>query len=214
MKPSVDINQKKDKFFTIYNLLAIFCSLALLIVTNSAQAASGITYHGKIIKPDGVTPVTSNQTVFRIQVRSPGNNCLLWEEQQTKDLSSSNGVFTVTIADTDELSLVANALPFSLERVFSNRTSFSALTGCTAGTVYNPSPTDGRSLVVYFKENPADLTWEQMPITKMNFVPLALNSLQLEGYSASEFLKIEAAPTRLVLHSLVKSLALKKRSPH
>jgi hypothetical protein len=165
-------------------LFAFFSSLS--------RAGSGITYHGKIIKPDGVTPVTSVTTQFRIQIRTPGSeNCLLWEEQQTKDLSSSSGVFTITINDTAEPSLIANALPYSLERVFSNRTNYTALTNCAVGSTYSPSSAvDGRNLQVYFKENPAD-PWEQMPLTKVNFIPLSLNSVQLEGYQASEFLKID-----------------------
>jgi trimeric autotransporter adhesin len=156
-----------------------------------ASASSGITYHGKILRPDGVTPVSSASTQFRIQIRTPGTeNCLLWEEQQTKDLSGTNGVFSITIADNSEPTLIPNALAFSLERVFSNRTNFSSLTGCSVGTTYNPSTADGRYLSVFFREAPTD-PWEQMPSTKVNFVPLALNSVQLEGYQSSEFLKID-----------------------
>jgi hypothetical protein len=155
------------------------------------RASSGITYHGKILRPDGITPVSSATTQFKIQIRTPGGeNCLLWEEQQTKDLSSTNGVFTITINDTAEPSLIANALPFAITRVFSNRSGFTGLTGCSAGTTYNPSTVDGRNLQVSFRENPSD-PWEQMPLTKVNFIPLSLNSVQLSGYDASEFLKID-----------------------
>jgi len=146
-------------------IFAFFCGT---FFHSNARASSGITYHGRIIKPDGVTPVTSATTQFLIQVRSPSNNCLLWQEQQSKNLSASNGAFSVTIADTSEPSLVPNALPFTLERVFSNRTNFTGLSGCTAGTSYNPSPTDGRSLQVYFRENPGD-PWELMPLIKVNY---------------------------------------------
>jgi trimeric autotransporter adhesin len=160
-------------------------------VGSSGWASSGITFHGKIYLPDGVTPVSSATTQFRIQVRTPGTeNCLLWEEQQTRDLSATNGVFTLTIADSTEPTLIANVLPFTLERVFSNRTNFTGLTGCSVGSTFNPSSADGRNLQVYFKEAPAD-PWEQMPLTKINFVPLSLNSVQLAGYDASEFLKID-----------------------
>jgi hypothetical protein len=173
--------------------------LCLILFGLNAFAGSGITYHGKILKPDGITPVNSTTTQFRIQVRTPGTeNCLLWEEQQTKDLSSSNGAFSITIADTSEPTLIANTLPYTLERIFSNRTNFTSLTGCSSGSGYNPSSVDGRSLVVFFKENPTD-PWEQMPVTKINFVPLALNSVQLEGYSSSEFLKVDPASSYTTL---------------
>jgi trimeric autotransporter adhesin len=176
----------KTSFFVRFLVLGLFFFSASL-----SFAVSGITFHGRLLLPDGVTPVSSSTTQFRIQVRTPGaENCLLWEEQQTRDLSGTNGVFTLTIADTSDPSLIANVLPYTLERIFSNRTNFTALTNCSAGTTYNPTATDGRNLQVYFKEAPAN-PWEQMPLTKINFVPLALNSVQLAGYDASEFLKID-----------------------
>lgn len=164
--------------------------MGLLLVPHESFAASGITYHGRILRPDGVTPVTSATTQFRIQVRTPGN-CILWEEQQTKNLTASRGAFEITIADTTEPSLIANILPYTLERVFSNRTAFTGLSGCTSGTSFTPNPTDNRLLVVFFREVPSD-PWEQMPIVQINSIPLALNSVQLAGYDASEFLKVDS----------------------
>ena len=174
-----------------YKQLPVLIVFLLIFSASLSFASSGISYHGKILKPDGVTPVSSATTQFRIQIRTPGSeNCLLWEEQQTKDLSSSSGVFSITIADATEPTLIANTLPYNLERTFSNRKNFTGLTNCSIGTAYNPNPTDGRALAVFFREQPSD-PWEQMPITTINFVPLALNSVQLEGYSSSEFLKID-----------------------
>lgn len=165
-------------------------TLLLFFMFSVAWASSGVTYHGRILKPDD-SPVTSATTQFRIQIRTPGSeNCLLWEEQQTKNLSTTNGVFSITINDTSEPSLVSNVLPYSLDRVFSNRTNFTGLTGCSVGTTYNPTGSDGRHLTAYFREVPTD-PWEQMPVTKVNFVPLSLNTMQLQGYQASEFLKVD-----------------------
>lgn len=173
-------------------------SLFFLWFSSIAFASSGITYHGRILRPNG-TVVNSATTQFRIQIRSPGaENCLLWEESQTKDLTNTNGVFTITIADTSEPSLIPNALPFSLERVFSNRSSFTGLTGCNAGSIYNPNSLDGRSLLVSFRELPTD-PWEQMPVTKVNYTPIALNAVQFEGYKATEFLKIDPLSTQTPL---------------
>jgi trimeric autotransporter adhesin len=175
---------------TTYFVRTLFIGL-FLFSASSSFASSGITFHGRLLMPDGVTPVSSATTQFRIQIRSPNaENCLLWEEQQTRDLSTTNGTFTLTIADTSEPSLIANVLPYTLERIFSNRTNFTGLTGCSVGSTFNPTSGDGRNLQVYFREVPTD-PWEQMPLTKINFVPLSLNSIQLAGYDASEFLKID-----------------------
>jgi trimeric autotransporter adhesin len=175
---------------TTYFVRTLFMGLIFFSFSLSF-ASSGITFHGRLLMPDGVTPVSSATTQFRIQIRTPdAENCLLWEEQQTRDLSTTNGTFTLTIADTSEPSLIANVLPYTLERIFSNRTNFTGLTGCSVGSTFNPTSGDGRNLQVYFREVPTD-PWEQMPLTKINFVPLSLNSIQLAGYDASEFLKID-----------------------
>ncbi|MFN9067284.1 MAG: beta strand repeat-containing protein, partial [Bdellovibrionales bacterium] len=182
----------------IQPLISVFILILTYLYAQNIWAASGITYHGRIIRPDN-SPVTSPTTQFRIQVRTPGaENCLLWEEQQTKDLSNTSGVFTITINDTNEPSLIANTLSFGLDRIFSNRTTFTGLTGCTAGTTYNPNTLDGRSLVVFFREN-SGASWEQIPASKINFVPASLNSLQLAGYQPHEFLRIDPYPSQTSL---------------
>ncbi|MFN8846565.1 MAG: hypothetical protein ACK5W9_06910, partial [Bdellovibrionales bacterium] len=85
----------------IQPLISVFILILTYLYAQNIWAASGITYHGRIIRPDN-SPVTSPTTQFRIQVRTPGaENCLLWEEQQTKDLSNTSGVFTITINDTN-----------------------------------------------------------------------------------------------------------------
>lgn len=161
-------------------------------------AASGITYHGRILRPDN-TPVVSPTTEFRIQLKSPGDEgCLFWEEFQTKNLSQTSGVFTITIGDTDSPGRVhvnvtnpLTASPFTLLQVFSNKNSYpSGLTCDDASGTYTPATSHGRKLQVYFREGPG-FSWETLPAAAINFVPLAYNSTQLDGYRSNEFLKID-----------------------
>ena len=85
----------KSAIFSLITLLALFVG-----VDSVAQSVtSGITYHGRLIKPDG-SPVTSDNVQILIQIRTPGSeNCLMYAEVQTKDLSKSEGVFSVTLND-------------------------------------------------------------------------------------------------------------------
>lgn len=170
------------------------------IVSSVAQAASGITYHGRILRSNG-TPITSSNTEFRIQIKSPGDEgCLFWEEFQTKDLSQMAGVFSVTIGDTDAPGRVhvnvTNPLttnPFTLLQAFSNKNSFPSGLNCDDGSgTYYPATNQGRKLQVYFREGPT-FSWETLPPASINFVPLAYNSTQLDGYRSNEFLKVESA---------------------
>ncbi|HRO68294.1 MAG TPA: hypothetical protein PL182_12065, partial [Pseudobdellovibrionaceae bacterium] len=91
--------------------------LALLLgVSGFANASPGISYHGRLLKPNG-QPVTSNSVQFRVQIRTPlPENCLLYQEFYSKDLSSSAGTFTVTINDGS--ATVLNTEPYTFDRVF------------------------------------------------------------------------------------------------
>ncbi len=60
-------------FLFIYNFLA----------ATSFANNPGISYQGRIFKPDGA-PLEGSSVQFRLQVRSPGSeNCLRYEEVQT-----------------------------------------------------------------------------------------------------------------------------------
>ncbi len=77
-------------------------SLAILfgVISHSQTAInSGISYHGRLLKSDG-SSVVSSAVQLQVQIRSSGNeNCLLYSEIQTKDLSTTDGLFSLTLND-------------------------------------------------------------------------------------------------------------------
>ena len=181
--------------------------LFLLILSQPLYAAPGISFHGRIVKSDN-TPVISPTTQFRIRVKSPGGeNCLLWEEFQTKDLSTSNGAFSITIGDTSlgpaqrtqtNITNPNTAAPFTLGQVFNNRAPYASGLSCAIGSAYNPITGPGRVLEVSFSETGAP-PYEDMPPATINIVPFAYNSSELDGYQASDFLKIDPTSTYTTL---------------
>lgn len=155
-----------------------------------AWGNAGITYHGRLLRSDGV-PVTEPVVEFKIQIRSPGaENCLLYQETHTRDMSGSQGVFSLTI--NDGTATTPNGEPFSLDRVFQNRGTFSFGSGkCEAGTTYTPSPADGRKLVVEFNDGTFTAgTYEQLPAQSINFVPAAIESMTVGGYGSGSMLRV------------------------
>ena len=172
-----------------------FLAIWTLFSSGNAEASSGITYHGRILKPDG-NPLESATVQFRLQVRSPGTeNCLLYEERQTKNLNGSGGVFSITLNDgtgsrapADEY---ASGQRLSLERVFQNKTGYpTTLPNCDFGTIYQPNPADGRKFQVYFRD--ATMTdWEPMQAQMINYVPFALEAKSLSGFTPQNLLRVE-----------------------
>ena len=86
------------------SITTIFVALSALLVSLSAGAVASLpklTYHGKLIMPDGHTPVSSSNVQFRLQIRTPGaEDCLMYEEVHTRDMSVSNGDFAITINES------------------------------------------------------------------------------------------------------------------
>lgn len=159
----------------------------------SAQAlavGAGITYHGRLIDPNG-NPVVGNAVQFKVQLRTPGNeNCLMYEEVQIKDLSQTDGVFSVTVNDGTGTRLDSSG--YGLDQIFANRGSFTFAGGqCASGTTYNTSPTDGRRIQVLFNDGTfAAGTWEPVPAVPINFVPMAIEAMQVGGYKKEQLIKL------------------------
>jgi len=135
----------------IRNLRFIFCVLTLLISYQAqSNTNSGITYHGRILTRDG-RPLEGQYVQFRLQIRTPGSeDCLLYEEYQTKDMRNSNGVFSLTLNDGTGVRGADSGQ--TLERVFQNRGTFAGLPDCQGATYYTPSHADGRRFVVAFRD--------------------------------------------------------------
>jgi hypothetical protein len=165
-------------------------SLIVALGSLSAVAAnSGITYQGRILKPDG-SDLAGQFTQFRMQLRSPDSqDCLMYEEIQTVDLRHTHGAFSVTMNDGTGSRTDTTGLP--LDRIFANRGSMTLpLATCANGPgTYAPNPADGRNLVVLFKDETM-ASWEPIPAQKINFVPLAFESKQVQGFTADSLLRV------------------------
>ena len=179
-------------------LLNVFVSkgfglLVLILLSFNSYAGSQISYHGRILRPN-LTPVESNSVQFKMQIRSTGaEDCLLYEELKTKDMSGSEGVFSLVL--NDGTGLRTDTTGYSFEAVFSNRSAFNLPTQCTAPAVgWTPDATAGRRLVVSFKDA-AMLAFENMPVQALNLVPQAIEAQMVGGYAASDLLKVDNSGT-------------------
>jgi hypothetical protein len=175
-----------------YWRFAAAMAFAFLYPFVAFAANSGITYHGRILKPDGITPV-SESVQFKMQIRTPdNNNCLMYEESQTQDLNLTNGSFSITIGDGSGSRTDSSG--YSMDEVFANRGTFSfpsSVCNSGAGTVtFTPGSSDGRSFVVSFKGTSMS-SWESLSAQGINFSPLAIEARQVGGFPASSLLRVE-----------------------
>jgi hypothetical protein len=175
-----------------FDLQTRFCIVFLTtwFVSVAAFASnSGVTYQGRILKPDG-TALSGANAQFKVQIRTPdAQNCLMYEEIQAQDLRLTNGAFSLTINDGSGTRTDSTGL--TLDTIFANRGSFSLspVTCATGAGVWAPNVSDGRNLAVLFKDETM-ATWEPIPAQKINFVPFAFESKQVQGFTSDSLLRV------------------------
>ncbi|MEK7356998.1 MAG: hypothetical protein AAB250_11150, partial [Bdellovibrionota bacterium] len=173
--------------------LIVSAFLTLAISLPVAATTSGITYQGRILKPNGDALEGSN-VQFRIQIRTPQNeDCLMYEEVKALDMRNSRGIFSVTINDSTGVRTDATGL--GLDKIFGNRGSFTFDPAtCSLGNSYTPGTYDARKMVVYFKDETMG-TWEPMPSTIINYVPFAIDAAQVGGFTPTSLVRVADGAT-------------------
>ena len=176
------------------NLILFLTGTKVLLFSCSLFASSGVTYHGRLLKPDGL-PVTSSNVQFRMQIRTPGTqDCLMYEEIQTQDLSSTGGMFSLSLADGSGVRQDTHH-SWTLFDAFSNRKDFSFIAqDCTGATSYSPDVGDNRRFRVFFNDGSFP-DWEALPIQTINFIPMAIESYAVGGFTSKSLLRVEDAGT-------------------
>ncbi len=165
--------------------LLLMLTAALFLFSDVALAATGLTYHGRITKPDG-NALEGASVSFNIQVRSPNaDNCLIYEENQVLDMTGTKGLFVLTIGEGTRVAPVVDG-GYSLSRLFANRGTMTGLT-CSFGNSYTPGVADGRRLQVVFDEGAGP---QALPAQSINYVPLAIEAVQVAGYGRDQLLRV------------------------
>jgi hypothetical protein len=112
----------------------------------------------------------------------------MYEELQTKDLSQSDGVFSITLNDGSGTRQDGGS--YSLEQILANRGTFTLAAGkCVSGTTYTPAATDSRRLQVYFNDG-SFASWESAGSQAINYAPTAIEAMQVAGYNKDQLLKL------------------------
>jgi hypothetical protein len=189
-KTSESTVMRLDKMTDFIKFFLILTGIIFITTVKVFATGAGITYNGRILNPNG-DPVQGNSVQFKLQIRTIGSeNCLMYEEVQVKVMSDSDGVFTLTINDGSGTRLDSAA--YGLDQIFANRGTFSFPTNyCASGNSYAPNPSDGRKLQVYFNDGtiPAG-EWEPSPAMAINFIPSAIEAMQVGGYKKEQLLKL------------------------
>lgn len=170
--------------------------LLLMFSSSVALAAQSFTVQGRLLNSDG-TALTSSSVPFLVQLRTTGaEDCLLYQETQTLDLSQNDGAFALTVGTGTRAAPSVDG-GNSLDVVFSNSNTISltaATTPCAnADTSYTPTASDTRNLIISYYDGSA---WDTVPTIPLAWIPqakYAQDSGKLAGISASQYLRVSGA---------------------
>ena len=192
-------NMKRPHIF----LSLVMIALAIVLQAPRAEAVpQGIVIQGRLL--NGSTPVESASVVVTAKVTSTGaSECVLFEEEQTLNLTSSSGLLAITLGTGTR---TANDKGLSLAQVFSNKTQAITSLSCSAGgTSYTPSSTDARNVYLTFNDNGTVIAMGTPYLVQA--VPFAMEADRLSGLTSTEFIQVTSDTTQAKLNALMTTTA-------
>lgn len=170
--------------------IAVFALVAFVAssFSTAALALNGLTYQGRIIRADG-SPIESPNVTVTVQIKSPGSeNCLLFQETHSLDMTNSKGVFSLSIGAGTRVSSSIDG-GFSMAQIFANRAvAIGPLPACDFGSTYTPNTADSRKLIISFNDGSGVQTLESQT---MAFVPYSIEANQISGFDANHLLRVD-----------------------
>jgi len=171
--------------------LALIAGIALSTTAHSQTSPQAFSLQGRLVDNSN-QPVQASSVSFTIQIRSPGvEDCLLYEETHTVNMSNSDGLFSIPLGTGTRGGTAAFKDTSTLAQAFTNSSSTISSLTCASGSTYAPASGQRRKLRLHFDDGTGYQTLSQD--MQINSVPYALYADTLQGRSASDFLQTISA---------------------
>ncbi len=182
----------KDAFILLLMTLASITSHAQI---QTEEIPSKFTYQGRITHSNG-SAVEDASVSFTVQVRSADGSCVLFEESHVRNMTHSNGMFSLAIGGGTN----SGATTLTLKQAFDNSNAKLGANGCN----YAPNPGDIRRLRFSFDTGTEIVTLPQDQ--SIVSVPYAMHANTLQGLGPSDFFKVgSGAVTQTNLNLLLNN---------
>ncbi len=185
--------------------LVVLCHLVVGPSALAAQEASqSFTLDGRLYSDTaGTLPMEANPVELKLQILNNDQTCILYEETQNVNTSSTSGFFTIQVGSASGAGKrTAFYSARSMQSVYSNTVASVAgkLVSDGSNCTYNPSAGHLRYLRVLIKppDNVTRTISPNMPITSIPSAVVAERAESVQGYSASQLLLVNTnAPISL-----------------
>jgi hypothetical protein len=171
--------------------LGLLMAIFVLLFTNQMVFAAedqyqGVTYEGRLYNAAGTAPLAEPVT-FKFQIYNETQDCLLYEEQQTADLTSTDGFFSLMVGSPRfNLKRTASDPQIAMTDIFQNAYDV-AIPACPTGTF---SHVAGSKRILKVSVTPSSIGVVQnlTPDMEIGSIPSALVCESLQGYGPNMFL--------------------------
>lgn len=171
-------------------MLALSVAMCISTVTYTAYAAppQAITLQGTILTPSGL-PLETASVGFTVEIRSPGaENCLLYRETHTLNMTNSGGAFSLPIG-TGVRAGGGFQETSTLSAVFDNDSADITGLTCQTGSNYDPASGDTRKVSITFDDGTGPQNLNQtLSVQSVPFALHAQSTNTLGPYGALDFL--------------------------
>ena len=193
----IDEKSRGTKSFTIFLRalkLSIVCLVSVPIVANAASVSGPqtITLDGKLTDASGTNPLLDSSVVIDVKILNPAATCILYDEHQTVDTTTTEGRFTFLVGSITGASKRAVGVDPGnpMVTVFSNQAAIAG-SSCT----YTPSSGDTRLMRVTVSPSTTGTVEQLSPDTLIDSVPFALMAESLQGLDRDHVLAVDSTTT-------------------
>jgi hypothetical protein len=180
-------------------LIRIFSITAATALLNAASAfgyaenAQNFTYQGQLLDGENA-PFLDPSVVFVLSIYSPGKACLLYEETQTVNTASTNGIYSIIVGSpTGAAKRTGNDPGLRMATIFTNDGSQirAAGTQCTSG--YTSAARDIRVMEVTVTPSTTGTQVVLSPDEMIDAAPQAWSAETFQGIPPGSFLQLSGS---------------------
>jgi len=175
-------------------LLGLLVSI-MTVDAKASTAPASFTYQGKIFNANGTRPLQSGSVTFKLQLRSPDGQCLLFEETHIRNMTGTGGVFSLNVGEGSN----TGRTNLSLLQVIDNSTNKTGDASCS----YHPVAGDTRRIRLIYDDGSGDVTFPTDQTLRS--VPYAMNASTLQGLSKDKSIQTSAQVTQTRLEQIFGS---------
>ena len=174
--------------------LAMFIAQHVYAANESPQS---FTLDGQLLQVGTQNPLLDSAAKITIDILNPAKTCILYEEQQTVNTSTTNGYYNIQVGSyTGDPKRTASDPGNGMAQVYQNLTAITGMSApgqtCT-GNSYTPAMGDVRYFRITVTPSATGIADTLSPDTVMSSVPIALVAQTLQGLDRSAFLQVNTS---------------------